>query len=201
MASSISADGMLQALLSRKEEVPLAMARASASLNEKVKSLRDDQNHPIEAGTTMTAVVVEDHKFFWCSLGDSRIYLWQNGEMEQLNEDNTLGVQLDKMAKEGQITQTEAMQHPKRAALTGYLGMPSLSHIGGIRKALELSAGDIILQCTDGLYRALPPEEICSILREDNENLQEIADKLVRYALWTAGPHDNTSVALTRIKA
>ena len=201
MASSISADGMLQALLSREEEVPLAMARASASLNEKVKSLRDDQNHPIEAGTTMTAVVVEDHKFFWCSLGDSRIYLWQNGEMEQLNEDNTLGAQLDKMAKEGQITQTEAMQHPKRAALTGYLGMPSLSHIGGIRKALELSAGDIILQCTDGLYRALPPEEICSILREDNENLQEIADKLVRYALWTAGPHDNTSVALTRIKA
>lgn len=84
--------------------------------------------------------------------------------------------------------------------MTGYLGMPSLSHIGGIRKALELSAGDIILQCTDGLYRALPQEEICSILGEDNENLQEIADKLVRYALWTDGPHDNTSVALTRIK-
>lgn len=199
-ASTISAEGMLQALLSRKDDIPLTMARASVSLNEQVKGLRDDQNHPIEAGTTMTAIVAEEHKLFWCSLGDSRIYLWRNGTMEQLNEDNTLGVQLDKMAEDGQISRAEAMQHPKRAALTGYLGMPSLSHIGGIRKALELSAGDIILQCTDGLYRALPQEEICSILGEDNENLQEIADKLVRYALWTDGPHDNTSVALTRIK-
>lgn len=199
-ASTISAEGMLQALLSREDNIPLTMARASVSLNEQVKSLRDDQNHPIEAGTTMTAIVAEDHKLFWCSLGDSRIYLWRNGKMEQLNEDNTLGVQLDKMAKDGQITEIEAMQHPKRAALTGYLGMPFLSQIGGSRKAVQLSPSDIVLQCTDGLYRALPQEEICGILGEDHENLQEIADKLVRYALWTDGPHDNTSVALTKIK-
>ena len=102
------------------------MGRAALRLNEEVKNLRDPANQKIEAGTTLTTVFLRNGKLFWCSIGDSHIYLYRDGTLEQLNIDHNFGAQLDQMALEGSITQDEALHHPQRAmcrilAVTGNL--------------------------------------------------------------------------------
>ena len=200
-ASSLAAQGMAQYLLEHatSEDIPTEMGRAALKLNEKVKSLRDTENRKIEAGTTLTTVFCHDGMVFWCGIGDSHIYLYRNATLEQLNIDHNLGVHLDQMVQDGTITQEEALHHPQRAALTSYLGIAELTLISGNRTPLTLQKDDILVQCTDGLYRCLSDDSICQIL-EASENLEQGARLLVETALTIPGAHDNTTVALMRFK-
>ena len=156
-ASALAAHGVTRYLLehAQAEDIPTEMGRAALRLNEEVKNLRDPANQKIEAGTTLTTVFLRNGKLFWCSIGDSHIYLYRDGTLEQLNIDHNFGAQLDQMALEGSITQDEALHHPQRAALTSYLGISELTLISGNRMPFQLRKGDVLIQCTDGLYRYL----------------------------------------------
>lgn len=200
-ASALAADGMTRYLLehSQSTDVPTAMGCAALKLNEQVKELRDAENRRIEAGTTLTTLFIRGNELFWCGIGDSHIYLYRNGAMTQLNIDHNLGVHLDQMAQEGTITSEEALRHPQRAALTSYLGIQELTLISGNRTPITLQKDDILVQCTDGLYRCLSDDEIGQIL-EASETVEQAAKLLVETALTIPGAHDNTSVALTRYK-
>lgn len=198
-ASKLAATGMVNALRTGSGPLPQVMARATAELNNRVKNLCDDQNKRIQAGTTLVAVAVRGRKMFWCSIGDSRIYLWRNRTLQQLNQDDTFGLQLDMLAQAGQITREEALQNPKREALTSYLGMPELHRIGGNQEEMALQPGDLILQCSDGLYRALPPMELGAMMEFVKGDLVQEVRELVDTALQKPGNHDNTSAVLIRV--
>lgn len=124
---------------------------------------------------------------------------YRDGTLEQLNIDHNFGAQLDQMALEGSITQDEALHHPQRAALTSYLGISELTLISGNRMPFQLRKGDVLIQCTDGLYRYLPDSTMCRILAVTG-NLKQAAEQMVKTALAVPGGHDNTSVLLARYK-
>ena len=121
-ASALAAHGVTRYLLehAQAEDIPTEMGRAALRLNEEVKNLRDPANQKIEAGTTLTTVFLRNGKLFWCSIGDSHIYLYRDGTLEQLNIDHNFGAQLDQMALEGSITQDEAL-HPSAACCSDKL--------------------------------------------------------------------------------
>ena len=171
-ASALAAHGVTRYLLehAQAEDIPTEMGRAALRLNEEVKNLRDPANQKIEAGTTLTTVFLRNGKLFWCSIGDSHIYLYRDGTLEQLNIDHNFGAQLDQMALEGSITQP-----------------------------FQLRKGDVLIQCTDGLYRYLPDSTMCRILAVTG-NLKQAAEQMVKTALAVPGGHDNTSVLLARYK-
>ena len=200
-ASALAAHGVTRYLLehAQAEDIPTEMGRAALRLNEEVKNLRDPANQKIEAGTTLTTVFLRNGKLFWCSIGDSHIYLYRDGTLEQLNIDHNFGAQLDQMALEGSITQDEALHHPQRAALTSYLGISELTLISGNRMPFQLRKGDVLIQCTDGRYRYLPDSTMCRILAVTG-NLKQAAEQMVKTALAVPGGHDNTSVLLARYK-
>lgn len=58
---------------------------------------------------------------------------------------------------------------------------------------------DVLLQCTDGLYRCLSDDAICQILNA-TKDLKQASKLLVETALTFPGAHDNTSVLLTKYK-
>jgi len=200
-ASAIAAQGMVQYLLENEQstDIPTEMGRAALRLNEKIKDLRDCENRRIEAGTTLTAVLIRSGELYWCGIGDSHIYLYRDGILRQLNIDHNFGVQLDQMVQEGSITAEEALRHPQRAALTSYLGIQELTLISGNRMPFLLQKDDVLLQCTDGLYRCLSDDSICQILTAA-ENVKQASKLLVETALTLPGAHDNTSVLLTKYK-
>lgn len=165
-ASALAAQEMTQHLLENAQatDISTEMGRAALRLNEKVKDIRDSENRKIEAGTTLTAVFIRNGELFWCGIGDSHIYLYRAGELRQLNIDHNFGMHLDQMVQEGSISSEEALRHPQRAALTSYLGIQELTLISGNRMPLPLQKDDVLLQCTDGLYRCLSDDAICQIL-------------------------------------
>ena len=200
-ASALAAQGMTQHLLENAQatDISTEMGRAALRLNEKVKDIRDSENRKMEAGTTLTAVFIRNGELFWCGIGDSHIYLYRVGELRQLNIDHNFGVHLDQMVQEGSITTEEALRHPQRAALTSYLGIQELTLISGNRMPFPLQKDDVLLQCTDGLYRCLSDDAICQILN-DTKDLKQASKLLVETALTFPGAHDNTSVLLTKYK-
>lgn len=196
-ASTLAANEMMNTLLNTQTRDFLCMSRAAVELNDSVRELRDEQDQRIEAGTTLTAVVVEKGALCWCSIGDSRIYLWRDGRIQQLSEDHNLKTRLNALVNAGIMSPQDASQYPKQEALTSYLGIPELTEIDGSRTPLTLNSGDVILQCSDGLYRCLTSEMMNVVLTAET-NLQQTANRLMETALAQPGLHDNTSLILTR---
>src|SRR5207302_1359603 len=80
------------------------------------------------------------------TVGDSRAYLLQQGELEQLTEDHSL---VEQLVREGQLTPAEAQVHPQRSIITRALGLDPEVEVDSWE--LTPYKGDRILLCSDGL--------------------------------------------------
>lgn len=149
------------------------------------------------SGSTLIGAVVKKNKLNWISVGDSHLYLYRNGLLRQLNKDHIYAELLDDMCAAGEISREEALNNPERGALTSYLGVPEIELIDINEQPVPLRMGDIVVLCTDGLYRALSNEEISNILSSDTE---EKAQALVDAAMLKQYEgQDNTTVVLLKI--
>ena len=98
-------------------------------------------------GTTMTAAYSMGIDLFIIHLGDSRVYLYRDGVLQQLTKDHTVA---QAMADAGYIPPDQVRRHVKRNALTNFLG----GHNGKVKadlRWLRLADGDRLLLCSDGL--------------------------------------------------
>jgi serine/threonine protein phosphatase PrpC len=140
-------------------------------------------------GTTLTAVLVNDAEVRLAHVGDSRAYLFRDGQLTPLTEDHTL---VRRMVIEGEITEAEAEHHPHRSILTRALGVDGDVQVDeGI---ITMQEGDRLLLCTDGLTGMVSDEQIMSVLAEVKDP-QEAVDRLVR-AANNAGGIDNITAVI-----
>ncbi len=138
-------------------------------------------------GTTITAVIAEDAKVHVAHVGDSRAYLLREGSLQQLTEDHTL---VQRMVREGRLTEDEAAHHPQRSVLTRALGVDEDIPVDEL--SLDVHAGDRLLVCSDGLTSMVDRERIQKIL-EDERDPQAACDRLID-AANKAGGDDNITV-------
>ena len=110
--------------------------------------------------TTCVACVVQDNHAYWAHVGDTRLYFFHGGKLVFRTRDHSLVQQL---FERGKITEDEMTAHPDRNKLYSCLGGPISPDIELSHKT-QLSEGDILLLCTDGLWSLLSTEEIASIL-------------------------------------
>ena len=143
-----------------------------------------------EMGTTLTACTIEGGKCHIIHIGDSRAYAVTSGEITQLTSDHSY---VNEMVKAGQITPSEARNHPKRNVLTQVLGPnPEMSADGYI---VDVVPDSVILLCSDGLYNMVPEDEIKTLINTS----QEPAIALVN-AANNQGGMDNISVVVVKIE-
>jgi protein phosphatase len=140
-------------------------------------------------GTTCTMVLVGDDHLDIAHVGDSRAYLYRDGELSQITEDHTL---VGRMVKEGRLEPHEAERHPQRNIITRALGIDRSVEVDTI--TLTVREGDRILVCSDGLTSMIEAEEIRDILRSESDP-QVVADRLVE-AANSAGGEDNITVLI-----
>ena len=79
------------------------------------------------------------------NIGDSRIYLVRDGKMLQLTHDQNYLTRLMEKVRSGEITEQEALSHPKREALISYCGIRELSMVEINLQPLQLLSGDSIV--------------------------------------------------------
>jgi serine/threonine protein phosphatase PrpC len=140
-------------------------------------------------GTTLTAILASDGKAHVAHVGDSRAYLLRDGKLQQLTEDHTL---VQRMVREGRLTEEEAHHHPQRSIVTRALGVDENIPIDEL--TLDLKQGDRLLLCTDGLSGMLDRDTIQEILLGEPDP-QAACDRLVEQAN-RAGGDDNITVVL-----
>lgn len=157
--------------------------RANRTVLERGESDRDLRG----MGTTLTGVLTEDAKAHVVHVGDSRAYLFRDGALQQLTEDHTL---VQRMVREGRLTEDEAAQHPQRSILTRALGVDEDIPVDEL--SLDIHPGDRLLLCTDGLTNMLERDRIQEIL-ESERDPQSVCDKMVD-AANRAGGDDNITV-------
>jgi protein phosphatase len=139
-------------------------------------------------GTTMTlGLFREDGTLELGHVGDSRAYLLRSGDLELLTSDHTVVAELVEM---GHLDPADAERHPQRHLLTRALG---LGPVQVDRHTVDLSAGDRVLICSDGLTGMLSDDQIGEIAT--GNEVEPTVWALVE-AANSAGGVDNISVAV-----
>lgn len=157
-----------------------------ANLEIFTKSSNDDEYRGM--GTTVVMGYVLDGSFVYSSVGDSRIYLINDG-MSQLTNDDSF---VNYLMEIGEITEEEAKVHPKKNVLTKALG--TSDDVEVIINNLKIKDKDILLLCSDGLTNMVSDEEIYDIVKN---NSPEIArDKLIDLALKNGGIDNITFILI-----
>jgi len=79
-------------------------------------------------GTTLTAAYLGDADLAIAHVGDSRAYLFRDGELTRLTQDHSL---VDELVRQGKLTEEQAAEHPQRSIITRALGPePEVEEIG-----------------------------------------------------------------------
>ena len=152
---------------------------------------RGQENVAIEGmGSTLVGVLLRDQIAYWVHVGDSRLYLFRNGTLTQVTEDQTLARFL---LEEGEITAEQLPTHYSRYVMDQCVGCGYVEPETG---RLEFLAGDVLVLSTDGLHRDITDNTIDTILNMDS-NLEIKAKALVKAAL-DAGGKDNITVVLAQ---
>jgi serine/threonine protein phosphatase PrpC len=141
--------------------------------------------------TTLTAVAVDRGELTAVHVGDSRLYLIRNGEIEQLTRDHTVAA--DK-ARFGLISEERARNHPDKSTLTRCLGRDLI--VNRDRLAHPLRQNDVLMMCSDGLYNILPEKEIVALASKPD--VDEASRALVE-ATNQLGSYDNVTAAVIRM--
>jgi protein phosphatase len=147
-------------------------------------------------GTTLTALALvtvdgsEDLSV--ANVGDSRAYLYQQGQLSQLTADHSL---VEEMVRSGELTAEEATVHPQRHILTRALGIEPEVEVDVWH--VPPHVGDRILLCSDGLINEVGDNEIASVLGQ-HPDPGDAAQALVERAR-DAGGNDNITVVVVDI--
>ncbi|WP_166821563.1 PP2C family protein-serine/threonine phosphatase [Thalassoroseus pseudoceratinae] len=167
------------------EEVCRAIDEAVAYANDEIMALGKVEPAFHNMGTTITLVVRVGQRLFAAGVGDSRIYLFRDGKLEQLTEDHSL---TEALRRAGTITAEDAKTHRYRNVLYRYLGTKEGSN-GTEAKELEPKPGDRFLMCSDGVTDGVPDSQLVEILTQ-NPDPQTAAQTAVESA-QEGGSKDN----------
>lgn len=125
-----------------------------------------------------------------CHVGDTRLYMFNDGTLTKITSDHSL---VGPLEESGKYTEQQAMTHPRRNIITKSIGKEVL-HFGTDyiqTHTLQLEPCTLLL-CSDGLYDMVHSYTTAQILGEKTP-VEERVDKLVAAAL-AAGGKDNVTV-------
>ena len=172
-----------------KEDILNLVKSAMEYANMVVYEKSNNEKELTGMGTTLEVCLIYNNKVYIGHVGDSRIYRIRKEFIRKLTHDHSY---VQKLVKDGTITEEEAKNHPKKNMLMKALGCtaflePDVTVKGFIKD-------DIILMCSDGLSNMLNDEEIYDIIRQEGALA---AEKLVEKANENGG-YDNITAIVIR---
>jgi protein phosphatase len=168
-----------------------ALAGAVHRANDRLAELIEEDPAVEGMGTTVDAVLFDGSQIGLAHLGDSRGYLWRDGQLSLITHDHTW---VQSLIDDGRITEEEAKVHSHRSLLLKVLdgrhdNDPDLS-------VHPVEAGDRILLCSDGLSGFVEQSQIERALGVGTADA--VAQELLQLALDAAST-DNITVVVADI--
>ena len=167
------------------------------SAHNAVVAYGQEQTPPISPGSTAVLCLVQGSKAVWSHVGDSRLYLFQNGLPIYRTTDHSF---VEMLYQKGEISRREQDTHPKRNQVTQCLGgglieepEPTVSNV------ISMHVEDVILLCTDGMWGPMDDAVMGRLLCRPG-NLDDIINTMAEQAEQLSYPHsDNISILAQRL--
>ncbi len=167
------------------------LRNAVQSANEAVyRSARSDRAHA-GMGTTIVMTALVGRKAYIASVGDSRAYVVHKNEISQITQDHSF---VGEQIRAGLLTKEQARVHPQRNVITRALGSQATVQVDTFEG--ELSDGDSLILCTDGLTGHIPEDRIRDAVIQLPP--QQAVHQLIEMAKEDGGT-DNISMILLRM--
>ena len=144
-------------------------------------------------GTTVAALLVEKDCVWSANVGDTLVYLFDNGRLIQISEEHSLEAEQKSMGLTDADTSTNPML---KHMLTRVLGLSE--RVDVYVTPIRPDAGDMVLMCSDGLTNYVSDQSIQAILDDFSISLDRKTDVLIDEAN-RGGGGDNVSVILLEI--
>lgn len=154
VASRMAAETALAVFRDSKPETP-ANAVLRSMFEASAAKVFQAAQHDGRMATTLLAALFRHDKVTIAHVGDSRAYLIRTGKIRRLTSDHSYTALQIKL---GLLLERNAMTSPHRSTLTRSLGYEPLCHYD--ITTVALTQGDMVLQCTDGLYGFVLDDEI-----------------------------------------
>ncbi|HET6906249.1 MAG TPA: protein phosphatase 2C domain-containing protein [Rhodanobacteraceae bacterium] len=174
----------------------LGLVDAIRGADEAIIALSQRRKEALPMGTTIAALRVQrdDYEVAW--VGDSRVYLWQDGTLQQLSQDHSY---VQELVAQGAISAEQARNHPHRNMVTQALGITDPQELHVETRSGKLERGMQFLVCSDGLTEEVDDHAIATVLARRELAAQECVEHLVLAALDSGGS-DNITVLLVRVR-
>ena len=142
-------------------------------------------------GTTVVAALVAGDRITLVSVGDSRIYRFRQGALEQLTRDDTwlASVLGEKNAEDADP------EHPLRHVLTSVVG--TKDDVKPSSREEQLAPGDRFVLCSDGVHGKLDAQALATVL-QGATSAADGATQLVGEAI-TRGTTDNATAIVINV--
>lgn len=178
-------------------EVPMTREGALDDLVTFVKGVnltiyaKAKENHEYRGmGTTIVCGLVTEEYIALASVGDSRIYSWDDENLYLLTEDQTF---VNALIKSGDISEEEAQTHPKKNVVLQAVG--TSKNIDVSTMLLNFERVENLLFCSDGLTDMVSDDEIYEIVREKDLSVESKIELLMK-RVYDHGARDNSTVVL-----
>jgi PPM family protein phosphatase len=199
VASAIAAETLAEVLprvLTQSPDesaVQVALRQSVLLAHNRILQCCDEDPRKRGMGTTLTGcVIATDGRCQVVHIGDSRLYRYRETLLEQLTHDHTW---VQQEVDAGRLDPSAAPNHPLSHIVTRVLSDDVTPAVDIF--TTNVSAGDLLLLCSDGLYNMIPNDGISKILGGSGDLPEQV--KALIAAANRAGGADNITVVLIRI--
>jgi PPM family protein phosphatase len=168
------------------------LTRVVRAANERIHRLAERDASRSGMGTTLTAALIGEGEVSFAHVGDSRAYVYRDGDLKRLTSDHSL---VEELRRQGRLTEAQAEEHPQRSIITRALGPEPEVEVDTLTYSAR--PGDVFVLCSDGLTTMVPEARIARIL-ERSPDLDSAVSRLVREAN-DGGGRDNITVVAFRL--
>lgn len=192
IASVTAVDAVLKSIeQSEKTDVISIMEEAVREANKTLYEKSKSNEEWAGMGTTLVLATVMDNTIFVANIGDSRLYLIDDG-IHQITRDHSY---VEEMVSIGEIDKSEARTHSKKNIITRAIGVEEETHADFFE--VQFKKGDKLLMCSDGLTNMIEDNDILSVIAGNND-IESTVHKLIDLANDSGGK-DNIAVLIAEL--
>ncbi len=192
LASRYTVETLIKSIENSGSDNPITIINdAIVEANRKLLEKAAESEQYSGMGTTLVVCTIIGESMYVANVGDSRLYLY-DGRLSQITRDHSL---VAEMVALGKLGRDEARRHEKKNVIT--------RAIGGSKEVMadffeaELTAGNRIIMCSDGLSNMVEDEEIEQVLASDM-TIEDKTKQLLGRANENGGK-DNIAVVIIEL--
>jgi protein phosphatase len=171
-----------------------SLEKAFEFTNRKIFQAAQNKTQFKGMGTTFSGVVIWQDNLYIIHIGDSRVYMISENEINQITKDHTY---VQHLIDTKVITESERDNHPNGNVITKALGTQKNAKADIFKAKQKFTKDDKIIICSDGLYEYIKDEELKDIVLN---NQPEAASQKLIITAKNRGGHDNISVLIVSRK-